>query len=83
MPGLLIEVGIAHTAVYRTMSDAEICQARRVICADWNVACPIDQEIVDASVPLQRRRRIQVAKTGDGAADTVGARRQRNAADCA
>lgn len=79
--GLRIEVGIAATAVDGSVTDAEIGEADRALRPNGNIARHIGHEIVDASVPLESRLRIEVADRRDRIAKTARARyRQRT--DC-
>ena len=73
--GLRIEVGVADAAVDCAMADAEIRQTVGIVGADRDVPGCVDHVIVDAVVPFHHRDRIEVAKTGDGAADVFGADR--------
>ena len=75
--GQRIEVGVADTAIDRAMADAEIRQTFGIVGADRDVPGCVDHIIVDVVVPFQHRDRIEVAKTGDGAADVFAADRNK------
>ena len=48
------------------MTNADIGQPIRIVVADRNVAGAVDHEIVDAAVPFQFERRIQIAIRDEG-----------------
>src|SRR5438132_8776243 len=51
LASLRIEIGVAYTAIDRSVSDASIRQPRRIIRTDRHVSCHVDHVVVDARVP--------------------------------
>src|SRR5262245_21230288 len=74
VPGLRIEIGVAAAGVNRTMPNADVRQARRVIGPDRYVAGDIGHVIVNAVVPAQRRYWQDISEAAHRVADAVEAR---------
>ena len=72
--GLRIEIGVTAACVDRTVSDANIRQARGLVSANRDVAGDIGHEVVDAGVPFQLEHRREIRKAPCRIADVVGQR---------
>src|SRR5262249_21530402 len=67
-----VKVGVARARVRCPMPNAEIGKARRLVGANWNVAPPIDHEVMGALVPFQVYLRYHITKARHAAVDIYG-----------
>ena len=80
--GLRIEIGVAAAGVDRAVTDTYVGETGRVIGPDRDVAGDVCHVVVNAGVPLQCERWVQIAECGERAIDAVEARERRCAARC-
>ena len=71
IPGLLIEIGVAGSAIQRAVADADIREAGSIVGAGWNIAGQVGHDVMDAGIPAQRELRGQVPEACHRVADRV------------